>query len=320
MTSDGGQGVTPRLQARDLLGTLPPDALAGIEITAVERPAVPGAHLSFGDVLALADFLDRVLVDDDITGVVITQGTDTLDETAFLLDLVLRSDVPVVLTGAMRNPTLPGADGPANLAAAIRTAASRTAGGLGVLVVMNDEIHSARFVHKSHTTSVGAFTSIPGPLGWVVEDRAVVVVAPRRRIRVQRSAWTREARIALISIALDDDGTLVDAAIRGGFDGMVVATMGAGHVPSVTVPKLARAAAQMPVVFVSRTGSGEVLRSTYEFSGSEIDLRRHGLIGGGWLNGPKARVLLTALVATGHTRDQIAETFDSLAEGDDSVN
>src|SRR6185437_15072259 len=136
--------------------------------------------ISFTDLLGLRDEILR-RVEDGSAGIVITQGTDTIEETAFALDLLWAGHAPIVITGAMRNPTLPGADGPANLLAAVRVAASPAARGLGVLVVIADEIHAARFVSKRHTQSPAAFAALAGPLGWVSEGDVRIVLVPVKR-------------------------------------------------------------------------------------------------------------------------------------------
>jgi L-asparaginase len=157
MTAAPGGGVAPALLASGLLAAVPglEDEGVGLEVRDVANK--PGASLSFGDVFRLADVISATL-GGGCAGAVVIQGTDTIEETAYLLDLLLASDAPVVVTGAMRNPSLAGADGPANILAAIRVAASDRARGLGALVVMNDQIHAARWVQKAHTASTAAFT------------------------------------------------------------------------------------------------------------------------------------------------------------------
>jgi len=271
---------------------------------------VPGAHLSFDDLVALADRIDEA-VTSGVAGVVVTQGTDTLEETSFFLDLVLAVEAPVVFTGAMRNPTLPGADGPANLLASVQVAASAAARGRGVLVVMNDEIHAARFVGKRHSTAPSAFRSAVGPIGWVTEGRPRIPVSLPASLNLPRDG-VRPAQVGLVTACLDDSGGVVAAAAESGLEGLVVEALGGGHVPATLVEPLAAAAERMPVVLASRTGQGETLRSTYGFPGSETDLIDRGLIPGGWLDGPKARVLLTALLRAGSDADAVRNGFESV--------
>ncbi|MGH9102291.1 MAG: asparaginase domain-containing protein, partial [Acidimicrobiales bacterium] len=198
MAAGGPRGVSPSLGGDDLVASVP--GLGELaEVRARSLSQLPGAHLDLSDVVALAGEVGRA-IDDGSAGVVVTQGTDTLEETAFLLDLLVRMRQPVVVTGAMRNPTLAGADGPANLLAAVAVATAATTRDLGVLVVLNDEIHAARFVQKRHTTSPGAFRSFPGPLGWLCEGRPRVVVRPEGRPPARRVLLGASQRVGLLTV------------------------------------------------------------------------------------------------------------------------
>lgn len=308
MTGDGRNGVVPKLTGEMLVAAVP--ALA--EVARVEARSfrqLPGAHLQFGDLEDLARTIEEMAAA-GYRGFVVTQGTDTIEETAFALDRLLAIDAPVVVTGAMRNPTVPGADGPANLLAAVQVAVSEDARGQGCLVVMNDEIHAARFVRKTHTSSPAAFTSPQaGAIGWIVEGRVRFAARVAAAPPVRRSVAARQAKVALLTTVLGDDGALVSAACQAGFDGMVVEATGGGHVSPQVAAALEAAGRQMPVLLASRTGSGETLARTYGFPGAEIDLQRRGLLRAGWLDGLKARVLLTLLLRHGHGPDEIRRAF-----------
>lgn len=311
MTTTGDGGVTPTLDGAALVSAVP--GLGEVaELTAVSFRQLPSAHLGLEDVLALASDVAQH-IDAGAGSVVITQGTDTLEEVAFALDLLLDREAPVVVTGAMRNPTLASADGPANLLAAVRVAASSEARGLGVLVVLNDEVHAARYVQKTHTTGTAAFRSpLTGPLGWVVEGRVRVNNRPVRRPRVEWEPGGEVAPVvpvALLTVSLGDDGRLVDLVRQAGYGGLVIEAFGAGHVHVPVAYRLKELAGVMPVVLASRTRSGDMLRHTYAFRGSETDLLSSGLISAGPLDGPKARVLLSLLLTAGANREQIADTF-----------
>ena len=246
-------------------------------------------------------------------GVVVTQGTDTIEEIAFGLDLLCTGDPPVVVTGALRNASLPGADGPANVIAAVRVAVSETARGLGTLVVMNDEIHAARFVRKSHTVNPGTFRSMAtGPIGWLAEQDVRIAVRPSRRFHVAVPDNAVPPPVCLLKMSVGDDGRLLRYVPAAGFAGLVLEGFGGGHVPGdVAAPGIIESLIEaMPVVLASRAGSGEVLRSTYGgFPGSETDLLRRGVIYAGSLDGPKARILLTLLLTRGADREGIRRTF-----------
>jgi len=331
----GGPGVRPSLTGEALVEAVP--GLSEVaEVSAASVRQVPGWQLTVEDLIEVSEEATRA-IDEGATGVVVTQGTDSIEETAFALDLLIDRDAPVVVTGAMRNPTLPGADGPANLLAAVTVAADGAACGLGALVVMNDEVHAARFVRKTHTQSPAAFRSpLAGPLGWISEGRASIATRPMGRRRVRPRGGGAED-VALLATFPGDDGRLVGAvgergysglvveALGGGhvppprlvgavgergYSGLVVEALGGGHVPPPMVEPLAALAERMPVVLASRTGSGEVLRGTYDPPGSEMDLTRRGLIPAGVLDGPKARLFLALLLRSGASRAEIVEAFD----------
>lgn len=315
MTSNGPGGVVPTLTGEALVAAVP--ALADVaDIDASSFRQLPGAHLQYDDLDALAQAI-RTVCANGSRGVVITQGTDTIEETAFALDRLLQLDAPVVITGAMRNPTLPGADGPANLLAAVHVAVSKEARGLGCLVTMNDEIHAARFVRKIHTSSPAAFASpLSGPIGWVSEGQVRIAVQPRAIPPIQHADSQVNARVALVTVALGDDGVLITALQPHGFDGIVVEATGGGHVSPGVAAALGEAAQHVPVVLASRTGAGEILARTYGFTGGEIDLQRRGLIRAGWLDGLKAKILLTLLIRHGYRdRAVIARAFEPWGGG-----
>jgi L-asparaginase len=309
----GGKGVEPTLTGEALVSDVP--EIAGVaDVSAVSFRQAASGELRVEDLVELAAEISG-RIDDGVAGAVVTQGTDTIEETSFCLDLLVEREAPVVVTGAMRNPTLPGADGPANLLAAIQVAASDAAKGLGTVVVLNDEIHAARFVHKSHTSNPATFRSDPvGPLGWISEDVPRVVVRPTGEHKVTLPENAQDRPVALYHVALGDDGRLLPDIAEAGYAGLVVEAMGGGHVPSLMVETLEDLASKMPVVLASRTGGGEVLRSTYGFIGSETDLLERGLIYAGPLDGRKARLLMTLLLMSGSSKQEIKETFDTWLE------
>ncbi|MEV0180239.1 asparaginase [Streptomyces sp. NPDC050625] len=301
--------VVSRLNGADLAAAVPGLDQLGTPLDIHDIEAVPSANLTFAHVLTLVESASQA-VRAGACGVVVTQGTDTLEETAFLIDLVWPHAEPFVLTGAMRNPTLAGHDGPANLLAAARTAVSPASQGLGALVVFNDEIHAARWVRKTHSTSTATFASPDtGPIGHVIEGHPRVLMAPtRRRAPYPRPEALDRTRVALHTVTLDEDADIL-TAIAGASDGLVVAGFGVGHVPSKLADLLGTLAERMPVVLTSRTGSGSVLRQTYGAIGSETDLQRRGLINGGLLDPYKARILLRLLLAGGADREAVTAAF-----------
>lgn len=308
--SDGkNNGVVPTLTANALV-----DAVPGLEKIANIQARVfrllPSAQLGYDDLDELADTA-RNLGRSGCRGVVVTQGTDTIEETAFVLDRLLSLDMPVVVTGAMRNPTEVSADGAANLLTSVQVALSDEARGKGCLVVMNDEIHAARFVRKTHTSRLDTFVSTPcGQIGWITEGRVRIAVSLPAVPPIIGMATRSGAKVALVRVALGDRGEQIEALHSADFDGMVVEATGGGHVAAEVADALEKTVLKMPVVLASRTGSGEVLEHTYGFKGSEMDLLRRGLIRAGWLDGLKAKALLTLLLRRGiNAHNRVAQAF-----------
>lgn len=295
--SEGG-GIAPKLGAAELVASVP--RLGEVaEIDARSPFRLPSPSLTAANLVDVAGVLERAFASEGFDGAVVIQGTDTIEESAFLLDLLVAGDKPVVVTGAMRGADAPGADGPANLLAAAIVAASGDARGLGTLTTLNYDIHAARFVQKSHTTLPSAFESpLVGALGVVAEGRA------RFYVRVNRNpclpvADGPPAQIALIKIGMGSDGRLFDRLPDAGFAGLVIEGMGAGHVPADVAPVLGELARRIPVVLASRAMTGPVFRETYGYPGGEIDLLKRGLISAGYLAGLKARLLLGLALRAG---------------------
>ena len=306
----GGPGVRPSLTGEALVGSVP-ELSAVADVSAASVRQVPGWALTLDDLFEVAAEAERRM-DEGAAGVVVTQGTDSIEETAFAMDLLVDREAPVVVTGAMRNPTLPGADGPANLLAAVQVAASEAARGIGAVVVMNDEVHAARFVRKVHTQSPAAFRSAPaGPIGWISEGAVRIPVRPSGRRRVRTPGVAGGHDVAIVQVWPGDDGRLLRAAGDLGYDGLVVEGFGGGHVPPSVVNVLEDLAARMPVVISSRTGGGETLARTYDSPGSEMDLAERGLVPAGALDGPKARLLLALLLRSGAAREEIRAAFEA---------
>jgi L-asparaginase len=315
-TNDGpptaSGGVTPRLGAAELVQAVPQlQQVAELETVAFRQTA--SGDLTLPDLVALAAEITQRF-EQGVDGVVVTQGTDTIEETSFALDLLVPAGRPVVVTGAMRNPTLAGPDGPANLLAAVQVAAAPGAADLGTVVVFNDEVHAARFVRKTHTSSPATFRSVTaGPLGWISEGRPRVAFRPPTLAGVPYPVpGGAVPPVALLTSVLGDDSRLIAQVESAGYAGLVLEAFGGGHVPAAVVPALEELAARMPVILASRTGGGEVLQETYGFPGSERDLLSRGLIPAGFLDGRKARILLSVLLACGHDLDGVRTAFEQV--------
>lgn len=300
--------VSPTLGAEELIAAVPALRQAA-HIEAKTLASLPGASLSFNDVLGALQWAESA-VDGGCAGAVLIQGTDTLEETAYLLDLLWDRPEPLVLTGAMRAPSAPGAEGPANLLSAVITAAAPHSRHIGAVVVMNDKVHAASRVRKSDTTDVNAFTSADfGPLGRLREGSVTYGNRPSRWPRLPMPMAGTRPRVALLETSLGDDGRILCLALEDDYDGAVISAFGAGHVPREVAAAVGRAAERIPVVFASRTGAGTTLSNTYDFSGSESDLIRRGALAAGWLDARKARILLWTLLASGSTPAAITAEF-----------
>lgn len=298
MTRGAGPGITPTLTGDDLVAAVPQVSQhASLDVHSYAQK--PGASLTLEDLVAIARLVDQKIAEGS-AGVVVVQGTDTIEETAFVLDLLVRSGRPVVVTGAMRGPQAPGADGPANVLASVIAAGSDVLAGQGTFVVLNDEVHAARHVRKGHTVSPAAFGS-PGfaPIAALVEGRVHLHARLARRASLPLPGPVADAPVALVATVLGDDGRLLPSLPQLGFRGAVIEAMGAGHLPASWAPRVQALAAAMPVMLATRVQAGPVLERTYGFAGSEMDLIAKGLIPCGYLSASKACLLLRLLLAAG---------------------
>lgn len=274
--------------AGDLVEGLPLD----VRLRARDVRTVSSRAVTPDDMWALAWAVREELAD-GVDGVVISHGTDTLEETAYALALLVEPAAPVVLTGAMRGGHLPGADGPANLAAAVAAAACPELAAYGPVVVFQDEIHVARLVTKAHSTRVAAFASpAAGPVGYVSEGRAELLLGPPPVRDLLPATAPPTARVELVWATAGSGAALVDA-IAGDLDGLVVVGTGGGHLsPPLTEAVERVVGSGAPVVLASRCADGPQLRDTYGGVGSERYLFAAGLLPAGILSPVKARLRL----------------------------
>ena len=298
-----------RLAPGELLAGIAPELATVADVHEVPFRRVRAHAITDDDLTDLVGTIRGLFERDEADGVVVTHGTNTLEETAWLLHLVLASDDPVVLTGAMRPASAVSADGPLNLVNAVRLAASDTVRGLGTLVLLDDTIHGARDVTKSDTLRVSAFRDgASGPLGWVDGDgRVTINHVPRRgaslRGRFADVDLRALQRVDVVISYQGADGVLIDAAVAAGARGIVSAGTGAGYPTPGEAEALERATAGVTVVQATRVGAGRV-----PAVGS--------LIARGWVAADdlppwKARILLRLALAAGITdRDELQSLFD----------
>lgn len=303
-----GEAISPALDGMGLLENLkglPED----IQVQVESPYTIPSAHLTFRHLIDLASRVNEVAAVTPDAGIVITMGTDTLEEAAYFLDLTCRHANPVVITGAMRSPSQIGADGPRNLADAIVCAVSVECRDLGVVVVMNGEVHAAADVTKIHTTDISSFKSpLSGPLGLVQEERVTLFRKPWKHDRIEMVSC--DEGVELIRSALGGDGRGMQVLLDAGASGFVIEGFGAGHVsPGMRKGIQAATAKGIPVVITSRCPAGMLLRNTYDYEGSEIDLQALGVYFADGLSGSKARIKLSLLLGNPKTRDRLSDYF-----------
>jgi L-asparaginase len=291
-----GDGAVRHLEDHDLLADLHDVSRVDVQnLASLSSIAITHEHL-----LRLARAIEDS-IREGYVGIVVTHGTDTLEETAYFLALTIaRGRAAIVLTGAMRHNGLPGRDGPANIQAALRVAELSGIAEVGPVVVMADEIHAARFVTKSHTTSTSAFASPSGPIGHVFEDRAALWFQPVYEDHIGPISCDRLPRVELATVTIGDDASALHAIIDTHPAGLVLAGLGGGHIPPQMLGCIDDAIVEgIAVVIASRCGAGPTLLGTYAVPGAEIDLQARGAIMSGSLSGPKARLRLAVALANG---------------------
>ncbi|NUU37928.1 asparaginase [Pseudomonas sp. C2B4] len=291
---NAGEGVIPTVSGETLLTAIP-------ELTTLARVTVetlgmlPSASLDFEFLLSVLCWA-KFQAKQGAVGVVIIQGTDTLEEVASFFEYLWPHDIPLVLTGAMRSAAQPGGDGPANLLDACRVALAHHSQQRGVQVVMNGQIHHASNVRKTDSLALQAFSSpVTGPIGLLLEDRVHYLRPPRHRAVLPLPQKTSQ-KVAMLEASLSADTLLLENILALGYDGLVIAGFGAGHVSQSWAKVIEKIARKIPVIIATRTGSGSTARATYGFSGGEMDLISKGASMAGFLCPRKARTLLWLLI------------------------
>ena len=300
-------GVAPTLTANDLIASVPGiEKLADIRAETLSN--IASANITFQMIQMLCERAST----SDADAIVVTQGTDTMEETSFLTKLLYRGAKPIIFTGAMRSPNQLSSDGAANLYSAVLAATKCNASG--VFVVMDNHIHDPSYVEKTHTWALDAFKSEYSVAGYVSEGHVFwhagtdtcTTIAP-----FDFSTVDVMLPVAHVPITLDDQGQILDM-VHSQYAGVVIDAYGAGHVSEIWADKLVTLNDEMPVVFASQAHNGRVLDSTYGYKGAEIDLIAKGLIPSGFLSAKKARLLLSLLISK-KTSD-IKKSFTEIVE------
>jgi L-asparaginase len=299
-----GERAVPVLDAAELIEQLP--QLAGVPSLEAETLfGLPSAELTLEQALELARRAADAAAAGE--GVVITTGTDTLEEIAVLCAMLHDGEAPIVVTGANRPGSSPGADGHANLLDAVAAAGSSRLTGAGALVVFGGEIHAAMAVQKVDSTGPAAFGSpMAGPLGRIVQGRVWVHARP---VRAPALAVTGLAhRVEIVNVSLGDDGAMLARAAQTA-EGIVLIALGAGHLPSGVSRELQRVAPRLPVVITCRPVRSSMLFSTYGFEGAEQDLRASSAFCAPFVSPPAARMVLLCCLGAGLDRAGVAATL-----------
>lgn len=269
----------------------------GVELVIEDIFHLPSPAITLEDMLILKQRIEDGVANEKITSVVITHGTDTLEETAYFLNVTIGNLVPIVITGAMRSSNEIGSDGYYNFQSAIRVALSPESVGKGVLVVMNDEIHAARYVTKTHTTNVATFNSpSTGPIGLVAKQKVLFL----QELTAQRflNIHTVKGTVPILKAYAGMSTNLLTLVDSPRIDGLVIEALGAGNMPPQTLPALQRLLDNnIPIMLVSRCFNG-MAEGVYQYEGGGRQLQEMGIMFGLGLNGQKARIkLLIALNA-----------------------
>lgn len=269
---------------------------------------VPSPHMTIQHVKQLKDIILEAVTNKYYDGFVITHGTDTLEETAFLLDLILGIEQPVVITGAMRSSNEIGSDGLYNYISAIRVASDEKARHKGVMVVFNDEIHTARNVTKTHTSNTNTFQSPNhGPLGVLTKDRVQFHHMPYRQQALENV--NEKLNVPLVKAYMGMPGDIFSFYSREGIDGMVIEALGQGNMPPSALEGIQQLVSlNIPIVLVSRSFNG-IVSPTYAYDGG-YQLAQQGFIFSNGLNGPKARLKLLVALSNNLDKAEIKSYFE----------
>ncbi|WP_210365548.1 asparaginase [Bacillus sp. REN3] len=286
------------------------DLLAKLANLTVEEPFnLPSPHVTPKEMMELKRIIERYNNRGEIDGVVITHGTDTLEETAYFLDLTVQADIPIVVTGAMRSSNEIGSDGLYNLISSIRVASSNEARGQGVLVVLNDEIHTAVNVTKTHTSNLSTFQSPQyGPIGIVTKRGVLFHHTPTKHENYPVSDISK--KVVLVKAHAGMDSSLLEAILHLSVDGVVIEALGQGNLPPASIPGVADLIANnIPVVIVSRSFNG-IVQDTYGYEGGGQHLKKLGVIFSNGLNGQKARIKLLVALSNSGSMEEIRHMFE----------
>ncbi len=292
-------GAVPRYSGQELMNKIP-EAEKLAKISCYDFGKYPGPHMTPELMFGLSKKIQELISKNDYSGVIVTHGTDTLEETAYLLDLTIKTEIPVVLIGSMKNSSDPDWDGPRNLIDAIHICMSKNCRELGVLVCLNGEINAASEVTKTYTEEIDSFHSLDfGALGFVQNGRVILNRLPRKleTIRTERIV----SNVDMLTVYAGMNEKFFKFSADSGVEAIVVEALGVGNVPPEAFKGIKYAVEKgIPVILVSRCPAGETL-DIYSYPGAGKHLHNMGVIFAEYLNGQKARVKV--MLALGITKD-----------------
>ncbi len=305
-----GKGLSLSPTAR--VDTSSIDSMSDIRVVLRKYLNLPSPHITPEIMVDIAEELRKIEISGEFDGVVVTHGTDTLEETAFMADIHLEGMLPVVFTAAMRSSSELGVDGPRNIKSAVRVVCTETE-NLGVTVVLNDEIHAAGRVTKTCTSNVSSFDSPGyGPLGFVDDDRVIYHRLPIWRMNLPPGPLVLEKKVGLVRTAAGYGHDLIDFLAGSGYKGIIVEAFGRGNVHPDTADAIERAVdSGVIVILTSRCHEGRVL-GVYSYPGGGVDLIKRGVLSAGDMAGCKIRLLLMACLGRKMKKDQIENMLSSL--------
>jgi len=310
-------GAIPKYSGSELVSKIP-EAQKLVNITCYDFGKYPGPHMTPELMFKLSGDIKNKLSKKEFDGVVVTHGTDTLEETAYLLDLSIKTDIPIVVTGSMKNSSETNWDGPKNLLDSIRVCINPNSRKLGVMVCLNGEINAASEVTKIFSDELDTFQSLDfGALGFVQDDRVIFNRLPRLLETIDTNKIN--SNVDLITVYAGMNEKFFKFSADSGVDGIVVEALGVGNVPPAAFKGIKYAAEkEIPIVLVSRCPAGET-DYVYSYPGAGVHIHNLGVIFTDFLNGQKARIKLMLALGKTNNKKELVELFERTSSVSDII-
>jgi L-asparaginase len=301
-------GAVPKYSGIELINKIP-EAEQLVNVTCFDFGKYPGPHITPDLMLKLSKNIRQKLSENSFDGVVVTHGTDTLEETAYLLDLTIKTSIPIVVTGSMKNSSDPNWDGSKNLIDSIQVCMNNNSRDIGVLVCLNGEINAASEVTKIYSDELGTFQSLDfGSLGFVQDNRVIYNRIPRLLETLESDSINTNVDLITVYAGMDDKFFKFSADSNA--DGIVVEALGVGNVPPAAFGGIKYAADKnIPIVLVSRCPAGET-DYVYSYPGAGVHLHNLGVMFTDFLNGQKARIKLMLALGKTNDKEELKKLFE----------